>query len=164
MLSHITVTKERQKLHFMDHAYRIPDNDCECETPDNLAPKTKPIEEMNVNSLIGYPQTGTKVKQGAELILRGITFDGGHGIKTVQISTDGGTSWNDAKLDDGSQGKYAYRAFTHRLKPQKSGPLNILCKASNEKGEVQPFAHDIKWNHGGYKYNGIDEVTVEVVA
>ena len=47
---------------------------------------------------------------------------------------------------------------------QESGTLNILCKASNEKGEVQPFAQDIKWNHGGYKYNGIDEVTVEVVA
>ena len=164
MLSHITVTKERQKLHFMDHAYRIPDNDCECETPDNLATKTKPIEEMNVNSLIGYPQTGVKIKKDAELIIRGIAFDGGHGIKTVQISTDSGTTWNDAKLDDGSQGKYAYRAFTYTLKPQESGTLSILCKASNEKGEVQPFAQDIKWNHGGYKYNGIDKVTVEVVA
>jgi sulfoxide reductase catalytic subunit YedY len=147
----------------MDHAYRIPDNACECETPDNLVSKTKPIEEMNVNSLIGYPQTGIKVKQDAELIVRGIAFDGGHGIKAVQLSTDGGATWNDAKLDDGSQGKYAYRSFTYAFKPQESGTLSILCKASNGKGEVQPFPQDIKWNHGGYKYNGIDEVRVEVV-
>jgi len=57
MLSSITVTSIKPKLHFMDHAYRVPDNDCECETPENLSPKTKPIEEMNVNSLIGYPAT-----------------------------------------------------------------------------------------------------------
>ncbi len=164
MISNITVTKERQKLHFMDHAYRVPDNDCECETPDEPAAKTKPIEEMNVNSLIGYPQTGTKVKKDAELIVRGIAFDGGHGIKTVELSTDGGVTWNDAKLDDGSQGRYAYRSFSYTFKPQESGMLSLLCKASNEKGEVQPFPQDIKWNHGGYKYNGIDEVKVEVLA
>ena len=164
MISNITITKEKQKLHFMDHAYRIPDNDCECETPDNLVQKTKAIEEMNINSLIGYPVTGTKVKNTFDLIVRGVAFDGGHHIKKVQLSTDGGKTWNDAKLDDGSQGKYAYRSFTYTFKPQESGTLSILCKASNEKGEVQPFAQDIKWNHGGYKYNGIDEVKVEVIA
>ena len=163
MISNITVTKKRQKLHFMDHAYRIPDNDCECETPESLAQKTKPIEEMNVNALIGYPNTGTRVKSDADLIVRGIAFDGGHGIKKVQISIDGGEHWNDAKLDDGRQGKYAYRAFSYTFKPTQCTQVSILCRATNEKGEEQPFTKDIQWNHGGYKYNGIDEVTVEVV-
>jgi len=164
MLSRITVTKERQKLHFMDHAYRIPDNDCECETPDKLAGRTKPIEEMNVNSLIGYPLTGTKVKKDAELIVRGVAFDGGHGIEKVEVSTDGGSTWTPAQLDDGSQGKYAYRAFTFAFKPDSSAALSILSRATDKKGETQPFVQDVKWNRGGYKYNGIDEVTVEVVA
>jgi sulfoxide reductase catalytic subunit YedY len=163
MISNITVTKERQKLHFMDHAYRIADNDCECETPDNLAQKTKPIEEMNVNSIIGYPVTGTKVKNASDLVVRGVAFDGGYGIEKVQISTDGGTIWEDALLDDNSAGKYAYRTFTYTFKPKNSGLLTIMCRARNEKGEVQPFAKDIQWNRGGYKYNGIDEVTIEVV-
>jgi len=163
MLSNITATKEKQKLHFMEKAYRIPDNECECETPNDLVATTKPIEEMNVNSIIGYPPTGTKVKNNAELIVRGVAFDGGHSIKKVQLSTDGGTTWNNAKLDDGSQGKYAYRTFSYTFKPENIGSLTIICRASNEKGEEQPFAKDIKWNRGGYKYNGIDEVTVEVV-
>lgn len=163
MISSITVTNKKQNLHFMEHAYRIPDNECECETSENLFTKTKPIEALNVNSLMGYPTTGTKVKNNSDLVVRGIAFDGGHGIKSVQISTDGGTSWKDAKLDDGSQGKYGYREFTYTVKPVASGSLTIMSKASNEKGEVQPFAKDIKWNRGGYKYNGIDEVTVEVV-
>jgi len=163
MISNITATKERQKLHFMDHAYRIADNECECETPENLVQKTKPIEEMNVNSLIGYPITDTKVKQDAELIVRGVAFDGGHGIKEVQISIDGGNLWEDAALDDGKQGKYAYRSFTYAFKPKERAKLTIMCKATNAKGEEQPFAKDIKWNRGGYKYNGIDAVTIEVL-
>jgi sulfoxide reductase catalytic subunit YedY len=163
MISNITVTKEKQKLHFMDHAYRIPDNTCECETPENLVQSTKPIEEMNVNALIGYPTTGTKVKNNAELIVRGVAFDGGHGIKKVELSTNNGATWTEAKLDDGTQGKYAYRSFSYAFTPKQSGKLTILSKATNEKGEIQPFSKEIQWNHGGYKYNGIDEVTVEVL-
>ena len=163
MLCNIKVTKEKQALHFMDHAYRIPDNACECETPENLATKTKPIEEMNVNALMGYPETGTKIKKGAELIVRGVAFDGGEGIQKVEISTDNGISWHEAKLDDGTQGKYAYRAFSYAFTPTQSGTLTLLSKATNTKGETQPFAHEVKWNRGGYKYNGIDKVTVEVV-
>jgi sulfite dehydrogenase (cytochrome) subunit A len=33
MLSNLTLTTDYQKLFFMDVAYRIPDNDCECEEP-----------------------------------------------------------------------------------------------------------------------------------
>ncbi len=163
MISNITATKEKQQLHFMEKAYRIPDNECECETPENLVKKTKPIEEMNVNSIIGYPVTGSKVRNASDLVVRGVAFDGGHGIQKVQISTDGGEEWEDALLDDGKAGKYAYRTFTYAFKPTKSGKQTIMCKATNKKGEVQPFAKDIQWNHGGYKYNGIDEVTVEVI-
>jgi len=39
-----------------------------------------------------------------------------------------------------------------------------MARATNTKGETQPFSKDVKWNRGGYKYNGIDEVTVEVVS
>lgn len=163
MISNITVTKEKQQLHFMEKAYRIPDNACECETPESLVQKTKPIEEMNINSIIGYPTTGTKVRATADLVVRGVAFDGGHGIKKVQISIDGGQIWEDALLDESKDGKFAYRTFIYTFKPKNSGNLTIMCKATNEKGEVQPFAKDIKWNRGGYKYNGIDEVTVEVV-
>ena len=38
-----------------------------------------------------------------------------------------------------------------------------MTKATNLAGEVQPLAEEIGWNHGGYKYNGIDIVTIEVV-
>ena len=163
MISNITVTSKKQQLHFMEKAYRIPDNECECETPKGLVKKTKPIEKMNVNSIIGYPTTGTKVKKETTFVVRGVAFDSGDGIKKVQISIDAGATWQEALLDDGKEGVYAYRAFTYKVNPKEKGELSIMCRATNQEEQTQPFMYDVKWNHGGYKYNGIDKVTVEVI-
>jgi len=38
-----------------------------------------------------------------------------------------------------------------------------MAKAVNRLGDEQPLSKDIVWNHGGYKYNGIDVITIEVV-
>ncbi|MBN2895642.1 MAG: molybdopterin-dependent oxidoreductase [Campylobacterales bacterium] len=162
MLSNITVTTEYQKLFFMDVAYRVPDNDCECETPENRFKPTKPITTMNVKSIIGYPTNNTIVHHNTHLVVRGVAFDDGHGIRDVLISTDGGKTWGTALLDKDA-GRYAFRAFRYAIKPTKMGKLTIMAKAINRLGAEQPFAHEIKWNHGGYKFNGIDAVTVEVI-
>ena len=163
MISNITVSKEKNKLLFMEKAYRIPDNECECETPDKLVKKTKPIEKINVNSIIGYPQKGSKVRANSHIVVRGVAFDAGSGIKSVQMSVDNGETWKEAILDKEDAGDFAFRAFRCTFNPSKVGKLTIMCKATSNAGEVQPLAKDIKWNHGGYRYNGIDEVTIEVI-
>jgi len=163
MISDITVTKKRDKLFFMEKAYRIPDNECECETPDKLVEKTKPIEKINVNSIIGYPQKGSKVRKDAHIVVRGVAFDAGSGIKSVRVSIDNGATWQKALLDNGKEGNFAFRAFRYTFAPKKIGALTIMCKAISNNNEEQPLAKNIKWNHGGYKYNGIDEVKIEVL-
>jgi sulfoxide reductase catalytic subunit YedY len=163
MLSNITVTNKYRKLFFMDVAYRVPDNETESETPENRFPKTKPIKKMNVKSIIGYPTKNSIITHKSHVVIRGVAWDGGHGIKDVMVSVDGGKTWDKALLDDGSQGRYGYRAFRYSFKPTEFGKVKIMSKAISKLGEEQPLAKDIKWNHGGYKYNGIDEVTVEVV-
>ena len=163
MISNITVTNEYKSLFFMDIAYRVPDNECECETHEKKAPKTKPIRKMNVKSVIGYPTRDSLVNLKSHVVIRGVAWDDGHGIKDVMVSTDSGKTWNKALLDDGKLGRYAYRTFRYSFKPSTLGKTTIMTKAINKIDEKQPLAKDIKWNHGGYKYNGIDEVTVEVV-
>ena len=161
MLSNLTVTDKYKSLFFMDKAYRVPDNACECEEPNHLAKKTKPITHMNVKSIIGYPENDMQVYHNSEIVVRGVAFDGGHGIEKVLVSVDGGKSWDRAELK--RHGRYAYTEFRYSHKPTKYGKLTFMAKAVNYLGDEQPFAKDIKWNRGGYKYNGIDEVTVEVV-
>lgn len=163
MLSRISVANEYKKLFFMDVAYRVPDNACECEEPEKPFEKTKPITKMNVKSVIGYPTSGMELNHKSHFVVRGVAWDSGSGIKEVQVSIDGGKTWNKALLDDGKQGNYAYRTFRYSFKPMQYGEITIMSKAINNKGEEQPFAKDIQWNHGGYKYNGIDEVKVKII-
>ncbi len=162
MLSDITVSKQRSPLYYMDTAYRIPDNDCECETPEQPAKKTKPITTMNVKSLIGAPADGMKFAHGERIEVRGIAFDGGHGIRSVLVSIDGGKSWKEASLEK-ALSPFAFRAFRYTPESLPKGRTSILVRAVNTAGQTQPFPEAIRWNHGGYKYNGIDRVTIEVV-
>jgi sulfite dehydrogenase (cytochrome) subunit A len=53
---------------------------------------------MVVNSLITSHADGARVKPGTQLGC--IAWDGGYGIRTVEVSTDGGKSWAGAKLGD----------------------------------------------------------------
>jgi sulfoxide reductase catalytic subunit YedY len=147
----------------MDIAYRVPDNECECETPEKKFKPTKPITKMNVKSVIGYPVNGALLNHNSQVVVRGVAFDDGHGIKEVLVSLDGGKTWKASQLDSGQAGRYAFRGFRFSFKPNKYGKLTIMAKAINKIGQEQPLAQEIKWNHGGYKYNGIDTVTVEVV-
>ena len=118
---------------------------------------------MNVKSIIGYPENGSVLQTRSHVVVRGVAFDDGHGIRDVKISIDDGKTWKSAKLDSGEAGRYAYRGFTLAIKPMKFGKMRIMAKAINKIGQEQPLAEEIKWNHGGYKFNGIDVVTVDVV-
>ena len=162
MLSNITVSKEYKELFFMDSAYRIADNKIEGETPDNLAPKTKPITTMNVKSYIGYPTSKTQIIKNSNVMLKGVAFDSGHGIKDVFISSDAGKTWEKSELEE-ELSPHAFRVFKFAFRPTATGKLTLMAKAVNILGEEQPFAKDIQWNRGGYKYNGIDSVTIEVI-
>jgi sulfoxide reductase catalytic subunit YedY len=162
MLSNIRVSKEYKKIFFMDSAYRIADNQSESETPNNLAKKTKPITTMNVKSYIGYPTSKTKITKASNVLAKGVAFDSGHGIKEVLISVNGGKTWEVSELER-ELSPFAFRVFKFAFRPMQTGKLTIMAKAINNLGEEQPFAKDIQWNRGGYKYNGIDSVTIEVV-
>jgi len=163
MLSNITVTDKYSHLFFMEKAYRIADNATESESPDKLAPKTKPITRMNVKSVIAYPTPDQKLNLKSEIVVHGVAWDDGHGIKKVMVSTDAGKTWEESLLDDGKLGRYAYRAFRFSFKPKKLGKMTLMAKAINTLGKEQPLDKNLGWNRGGYKYNGIDEVFVEIV-
>ena len=161
MVKDITVLKEYKEHFYMDVAYRIPDNETESETYNNRAKKTKPITTMNVKSFIGYPTNETKITKNSHMVVRGIAFDGGSGIKDVLISLDDGKTWEKTVVKEA--GKYSFHEFHYTFKPQKIGKNKIMTKAINNKGEEQPLAKNIPWNHGGYKYNGIDVITFNVI-
>lgn len=163
MLSEITVMDEYRKTFFMDVAYTVPDNDCECViSGGDFEYKRKPIAIMKVKSVIGYPTPNSVIKKGSRINITGIAFDQGKGIKEVMISLDGGKSWGATTLQK-DNGKYAYRQWSYSWEPKAKGEYTIMVRAINRIGNIQPMPDEIGWNAGGYQYNGVDAVNVKIV-
>lgn len=155
-LNRITVLDKPLGNFWMATAYRIPDNDCACIEPGTKPAKTRPIGRYDVRSFITSVADGGTLPAGREVELRGIAFDGGSGIRSVEVSTDGGTSWNAAQLGE-DLGKYSFRGWKVmvRLAP---GDTALSVRATANSGETQPASP--RWNPAGYMRNVIEAVRV----
>jgi hypothetical protein len=142
---------------WMNPAYRIPVGKFPIAarfTSQEYAPNT-PITEMVVNSLITSHRDGAKVNAG-KVTVSGLAWDGGYGIRRVEVSTDGGKSWSDAKLGE-DLGKYAFRPFSFDL-TAKRGKNTMLVNATNAIGQTQ--VSQLIFNGAGYHNNVMQSITL----
>jgi len=114
-----------------------------------------PITEMVVNSLITSHRDGAKVKAGA-VTISGLAWDGGYGIRTVEVSTDGGKTWSVAALGQ-DLGRYAFRPWSFRLSA-KRGKNTVTVNATNKIGQTQTAA--LLFNGAGYHNNVMQRITL----
>jgi sulfite dehydrogenase (cytochrome) subunit A len=159
-LSEINVIDSVFDGFWMKSAYRIPDNDCNCTEPGTPPKSTIPIGRFTVRSFITSVLDGATVKAGQQTVLRGIAFDGGTGIKSVAVSTDGGKSWADAKLGQ-DLGKYSFREWTLPV-TLAAGPHVLMARATSNGGKTQPL--DPLWNPAGYLRNVVEKTSVTAAA
>jgi len=156
-LTGIVVSDKPGDGNFMNPGYRLPN--MPVKPGDAVKPEdTHPVTALTVKSLIAAPSAGAKLKQGAHVI-QGVAWAGEAGITKVEISTDSGATWNEAKLGK-DQAKYAWRLWAYNWKPARSGDYVILSRATDSQGRVQPEAP--AWNPSGYLYNAYDQVKVNV--
>ena len=144
---------------WMASAYRIPDNPCTCVEPGTTPAATKPIGRFPVRSFVTSLQNDARVPANRETVARGIAFDGGQGVAEVAFSSDGGTTWQPARLGT-NHGRYSFHEWTARFTPPKKGPLELKVRATSRSGETQPLT--ASWNPAGYMRNVVE--TVKVVA
>jgi hypothetical protein len=105
------------------------------------------------------PRPGQKVRRGAPVEVKGIAWDGGYGIQTVEVSTDGGRSWRPAELAQ-DHGRFSWRQWKHAFKPDKAGAVTVLAKATNKLGSSQAF--DLVFNPAGYHNNVVQQAVIQV--
>jgi DMSO/TMAO reductase YedYZ molybdopterin-dependent catalytic subunit len=117
----------------------------------------KPMTKINVKSIIGSLTDGDVLKAGVQPLL-GVAFSGEAGIDRVEVSTDGGKTWDDASFV-GPSTPYGFRVF-HRDWKAAPGSYQVLCRATDSAGAKQPDAP--VWNPGGYLNNAVDRVSIEV--
>ena len=143
----------------MTTAYRVPDNDCQCVAPGTTAAKTRPISTLPVRSFLTSVAAGGVLPARRAVELKGIAFDGGAGIKTVEVSADGGKSWRNAALGQ-DLGRYSFREWRLPVSFAHKGPAVLMVRASNKQGETQPMTAD--WNPAGYRRHVVESYAITI--
>ena len=141
----------------MKVAYTIPD------TPDaNIEPgqsrvKMVPINRMVPRSFITNPKPGAALKVGAPVPVRGIAFGGDCGVAQVELSIDGGKTWQPAQLGK-DDGKYSFRRWEARTSFAAKGNYTLMVRCTNTNSATQPQSPN--WNPAGFMRNVIEATPV----
>jgi DMSO/TMAO reductase YedYZ molybdopterin-dependent catalytic subunit len=157
-LTRISPQPEPQAGFYMETAYRFPATPGEPGTP--VPPEQmRPLTELSVKSNI--TEAPARVKAGTAATIRGFAFSGAPDIARVEISEDGGVTWQEASLDP-RHAPWAWRLWSFRWAPKSAGMATLHARATDSHGSVQP--KEAVWNPSGYLYNAWQAVEVEVMA
>jgi DMSO/TMAO reductase YedYZ molybdopterin-dependent catalytic subunit len=153
----LMVSNEPDQGFFMNPAYRFPKHPVAPGAAVDRA-DLEVVEGMPVKSYIASPTDGDKIPL-APINLRGMAWAGEERITKVDVSTDGGSTWGEARLSQKSL-PFTWRLWTLEWTPSKSGYYTVLSRATDSAGRVQPIV--APWNPSGYLFNAIDRIGVLV--
>jgi DMSO/TMAO reductase YedYZ molybdopterin-dependent catalytic subunit len=124
------------------------------------SPQMVTIGPMPVKSVIARPVGGAKFQTGETVEVSGTAWAGLEEVVGVEVSADGGSTWNDAVLI-GDHVPFAWRHWSFEWQVQgPTGMRMLLARATDSAGRVQPMERD--WNHGTYVIDHSLPVTVMV--
>ncbi|MCE7041931.1 sulfite oxidase [Dyadobacter sp. CY312] len=160
-LSRISV---RNKIHdgakMEGHSYKIPKSPV---APGQEVPQTEEyfriIESMPVKSMITYPKSGAIIAPGKELELRGHAWAGDLSVKSVDVSIDFGSTWQNCKLEAPAN-RLAWQHWNTKIKLPVKGYYEVWVRATDEKGVAQPMVIPA-WNPGGYLNNACERIALK---
>jgi sulfite dehydrogenase len=160
-LASVRVSSTPEKNFWMSTAYRQPRGMFKTPTfSSQLYSPNEPITAMVVNSLITSLRSGEKIPRGKPLEVRGLAWDRGNGIAKVEVSTDAGATWVEAKLGK-DLGRYSFREFALSAPTREDGGRVVMARATSRSGETQ--VEHLIHNPAGYHHNVIQRIYVEVV-
>jgi sulfite oxidase len=113
------------------------------------------IADVPVRAVITAPRDGFAAPAGTALAVRGRAWSGHAPLASVELSVDGGRSWQAAQLGP-LPDTFAWRRFSATLVPP-SGSIEIIARASDTAGRRQPL-ESVPWNPKGYCNNTVHRV------
>ena len=105
--------------------------------------------QFGPKSVITRPSAGLKIPRRGYVQITGLAWSGGGVVKKVDVSTDGGKTWKEAKL----QGPVVPRAHTRFTFDWAwdGGEAVLLSRCTDERNEIQPSRAEL------YAFWGISE-------
>ena len=118
------------------------------------------LAQMQVKSFVSWPEHETSLPIGQPIAVSGMAWSGTGPIRRVDVSIDGGDTWQDAHMDESSLG-YSWQEWHIDWTPAEAGHYTVVVRAVDEAGNLQPA--ETRWNPLGYSINGIKAVCIDVV-
>ena len=159
-LTHLQLSNREHEGPFVQAGYRYPRTPV---FPGAAVPTadTVPLRDLPVKSVITAPASNASVTPGMPLRIAGFAWAGEAEISRVDVSIDNGRTWVPAALGR-DQARYAWRQFEFVWRAPDAGSHVLLARATDSRGLTQPVVPH--WNPGGYVWNAIDQVRVNVRA
>lgn len=119
-----------------------------------------PLSEIAIKAEIAHPAQGEIISTNSKVRIHGAAWTSDREIIKVEISTDGGSAWSEAKLI-GAAKRNAWRLWEFDWKtPSKPGKQKLIARATDSQGRTQPIERDP--DRGTYMINHLLPITVEV--
>lgn len=152
-IKQLAFTAKESDARIMSHGYRI-------SPPGAKADPSQPsVQEMNVKSWINSPLPDNGNLVPGTVQIHGVAFGGVDAVKSVEVSIDGGKTWNAARFVGPDMGKYAWRQFVLQAQLHK-GTHKLVSRATDSKGQTQPEGRGE--NQSGYNNNSWADHAVTV--
>ena len=124
----------------------------------------EPVTRMLPRSLMvppGIPHFLPRTRQLGlgTCVLEGRAWSGRGRIVRVEVSTDAGRSWADAKLG-GDGGDFDWQSWRYRWNVDQAGEYELCCRATDAAKNVQPLT--APWNAHGVCNNQVQRIAVVV--
>lgn len=122
--------------------------------------ETVVVGPMAVKSEIIRPQAGATLGLGMNRI-SGVAWAGEEPVARVEVSTDGGTTWNPAEMI-GMRAPFCWTLWEYLWEVAEPGPYSLCVRAISATGRMQPQQHEPL--NGGYVINMVRPLDVHVEA
>lgn len=93
---------------------------------------------VRTNSAFKSPMDAEQLSRG-DILIAGVAHAGVTGIKSVQVSADGGKNWNETVLTRGPS-QYVWTQWGYLWQNPSPGKYTLLVRASDNSGEMQDEA------------------------
>ena len=125
-----------------------------------------PLTRMLPRALLAPPgiadfPTRARTLVAGPCVLEGRAWSGFAPIAAVEVSTDGGRAWSEARIERDVDSAWAWCRWTLDW-DAAPGRHELRCRARDEAGNEQ--ADEPDWNLGGYANNAVQRVPVGVTA
>jgi DMSO/TMAO reductase YedYZ molybdopterin-dependent catalytic subunit len=157
----VASVKWLKRIEVVDHAFKgyFQTKKYTVQRPGSHRLDTVIVGAMALKSEIIRPHAGEVLGLGTNRLF-GVAWGGTDAVARVDISTDGGRSWDEAQLL-GPNAAYSWTLWEYLWEVAEPGEYTLLARALSSSGHEQPLEHDVL--NGGYQIHFCRPRSIRVV-